>query len=385
MSRVRRGVSAFKRKNARNFTHEQAQARLQETVAPFNMQVENSLGVNAVEVDYYQAQGRTGKPCSCEKIEIRPEFGAIMDDRGNDTNIPPIVRTVDDDGSSGLHISLQDNDLFGDSEAEKLYGESVIGVDGDECFSDDDIPEEIYRSDINKEGDVGLVETTMFGSNANCGICYKLGFQPGYRAYGKQRHVLTTWDVEMMGCYTVLSAETPNRFKRHGPKHDHCFVEFRIQVPKYFKSCTYSIRNNVELVSNEHLIVDGKKLTADILRGYAGREMVLRTQAIEFSHIVLEFDLGMAKVKANLGPESQAIDYSRLEALSNFPIVLPPSIHEVNNGDIVVIKDRRLVLKVMDKERKITADKRQLEWVVQTRVVQKTEPLKLIAKGIKLI
>lgn len=385
MSRIRRGVRSHKRGNARNYTHRQAQARLQETVKPFNQQVENSLYVNAVEVDYYQAQGKIGKPCTCEKIEIRPEHSTISDPGGDETNVEPVVPTSEEDSSAGLGISLQDDDLFGDSPAEKLYGESVFDVSDNDNMPDDDIPEEIYRDITTKEGDVAFSETTMFGSNANCGICYKLGYQPGYKAYGKQRYVLTTWDIERIGSYTILSAETPNRLRRQGPITDYSFVEFSVHVPKYFKSCIYSVRNNTQILTGEKILVGNRPLTMDTLRQYAGKEMSLQIKAAEFSHVVMEFDLGLPKVRANLGPESQALDYSKLEALSNFPVVLPPSIHEVSNGDILVVKDRRLVLKVMDKERKITADKRQLEWMVQTRIVQRTEPLREIAKGLKIL
>lgn len=385
MSRIRRGVRSHKRGSARNYTHKQAQARLQETVKPFNQQVENSLYVNAVEIDYYQAQGKIGKPCTCEKIEIRPEHGTVTDEQGNDTTVEPIVPTVEEDSSAGLGISLQDDDLFGDSQAEKLYGESVFDVSGNDHMPDDDIPEEIYRDVTTKEGDVAFSETTMFGSNANCGICYRLGYQPGYKAYGKQRYVLTTWDIERIGSYTILSAETPNKMRRQGPVTGYSFVEFAVNVPKYFKNCVYSIRNNTQILTGEKIFVEDHPLSMELLRQYAGKTMPLQIKAAEFSHVVMEFDLGIQKVRANLGPESQALDYSKLEALSNFPVVLPPSIHEVNAGDIIVVKDRRLVLKVMDKERKITADKRQLEWMVQTRIVQRTEPLREIAKGLKIL
>jgi hypothetical protein len=385
MARVRRGSSSYKRGNARNYINEQAQRRLDETVKPFNKQVENSLFVNAVEVDYYQIQSRIGKACTCEKIEVRPEHKTMHNNGPDDTNVEPVIPTVDEDSSTGLSIQLQDDNLFGDSPGEKLFGETVFDVSGNDMFKDDDIPQEVYEDATRKEGDVSFSETSMFGTNANCGICYKTGYQPGYHAYGKQRHLLTTWDIERIGGYTMVSASTPNRMRRQGPIADYSFVEFQIHVPKYFVSCTYSIRNNTQILPAEKILVEGRPLTKDTLVNYAGKMLTFRINALEFSHVVLEFDLGLPKVRANLGAESQALDYSKLDAISNFPVVLPPSIHEVNNGDILVAKDRRMVLKVMDKERKITADKRQLEWMVQTRIVQKTEPLRDIAKGLKIL
>jgi len=385
MARVRRGSSSYKRGNALNYTNEQAQKRLDETVKPFNKQVENALFVNAVEVDYYQVLDKTGKACSCEKIEVRPEHKTVTHSGSNDTNVEPIIPTVEEDSSSGLSINLLDDNLFGDSAGEKLFGETVFDVSGNDGFQDDDIPEEVYRDMTQKEGDVSFTETTMFGSNANCGICYKVGFQPGYHAYGKQRHVLTTWDIERIGSYTIVSTSTPNTMRRQGPITDFSYVEFSVHIPKYFVSCLYSVRNNSHILPAEKILVDGHPVSLAALKTHAGKMMTLRITALEFSHVVMEFDLGIPKVRANIGAESQALDYSRLDAIANFPVVLPPSIHSVNNGDILVLKDRRLVLKVMDKERKITSDKRQLEWSVQTRVVQKTEPLRNIAKGLKIL
>lgn len=384
MPKIRRGPTSYKRRNAKNYTHREAQARLNETVEPFNRQVENSLFVNSVEIDYYQSQV-IGKPCTCEKIEVRPEYNTITADGPDETNVEPVIPTVDDDSSAGIGIELQDDNLFGDGPAEKLYGASVVDVSDNDSFPDDDIPEEVYREVTTKEGDSQFAETTMFGSNANCGICYRLGYQPGYVSYGKQRYVLTTWDIECIGSYTINTANTPNTMLRQGPVANHTFVEFMISVPKYFRSCVFSVRNNTQILTSEKLYVEGHPMSLQTLRHYAGREMKLKTTAQGFTHVVIEFDLGLDKVRANLGPESQTLDYQRLEALANFPVVLPPSIHAVNTGDVIVIRDRKLVLKVQDMERKITSDKRQLEWVVQTRVVQRTEPLRDIAKGIKVL
>lgn len=384
MARVKRGTGNSLRKNAKNFTHKQAQARLQETVAPFNKQVDNSLRVNAVEIDYYQTQNKIGRSCTCDKIQVYDEQ-KTRSGHSNENHIEPVVPTVEEDSSSTLDIELQDDNLFGDGPAEKLYGENVYDVSGSDNLDDDDIPEEIYRSMMAGEGDVALSETSMFGSNANCGICYRVGFQPGYKSYGKQRTVLSTWDVEDISSYTIVTTDTPNTMKRQGPKTDYSFVEFKIRIPKYFKSCIFSIRNNTHILTGEKLRAFNQPLTFKMLKDNAGKEIAVRVDAAEFTHAVIEFDLGVQKVYANLGPESQSLDYSKMDPLSNFPVVLPPSIHEVNTGDIIVIKDRRLILKIIDMERKITADKRQLEWSVQTRLVQKTEPLRDIAKGMKIL
>jgi hypothetical protein len=388
MSKIKRGGSKLKRTNAKNFIQEQAQKRLDETVPAFNKQVENSLFVNAVEVDYYSIRSKIGKPCTCEKIEVQDRHQNLVDGSSNETNMPPIVPTIDEDSSAGLSITLQDDDLFGDSPAEKLYGETIVDVSGMEQGSgDDDIPLALlnYVAEDGKEGNTEYTETSMLGSNANCGICYRTGYQPGYDLYGAQRYILTSLDVTGIGGYHISPTDTPNSFIRQGPIKNHTYVEFTINVPKYFKGCKYSIRNNTEILRAEKIMFEGTHLTLQTLKQYAGTSITFIIKTEKFTHVVMEFDLGLEKIRANLGPETASLSYTQLEAIGDFPVVLPPSLAEVNNGDILILRDRLLVLKVMQKERKITADKRQLEWVIQTRVVQPTEPIKRINKHIKMV
>lgn len=385
MSRIRRGTNGFKRGNARNFTQKQAQARLEETVKPFNRQVENSLYVDAVEVDIYQVN-KVGKPCTCEKTPFSLTSGVEQHSAGRGAEVGALAPMEDDALQNAGSVTLQDDDIFGDSSAEKMYGASAFDVSGD-LLQDDDIPEALYMDYDRMEespGDESHSDGSMFGANANCGICYRSGFQPGYTALGKQRFVLTSLDIEKVGSYIVTTSDTPNRFKRQGPRTPSAFVDFVIAVPKYFKSCTYSVRDNTDIL-RERLYVEGQPLTGATLKHYAGYSLVVRVQAESFTHVVVEFDLGVDKVRANIGAETKALDYTRLEALGSFPVILPPSVNRVQNADILVIKSRRLVLKVLDIERKITADKRQLEWSVQTRLVQRTEPLRNIHQGIKIV
>lgn len=389
MAKVKSGTGSQRgRKHAKNYIYEEAQKRLDDTVEPFNRQVENSLYVNAVEVDYYQVQWKVGKPCTCEKIEIQPEYKNTVSQSGDDSNSEPTIPTKEHDSSAGVGIKLRDENLFGDSEAEKLYGVREIDVSGidDDMEIDNDIPEELIRDtgESSKEGDVEFAETNMYGSNANCGICYRQGLQPGYSAYGKKRYVITTWDIESLDGYMVATATHPNKILRQGPMDLDTYVEFALPIPKYFSKVVYSIRDNIEILKDKPYF-NNRPLRLDDLRQNAGKTIPIRVHAKEFTHLFIEFDLGMDKLRANIGGEQQSLDYTKLEAISNMPVILPPNIHEVSVGDVLVIKDRKLVLKVIDKERKITADKRQLEWSVQTRLIQRTEPLRDIAKGMKLL
>jgi hypothetical protein len=386
MARIERGTRPYKRGNAKNYTNKQAQLRLDEVVAPFNQQVINSLFVDAVEIEYYQRVASIGKPCTCNKIEVlSPEQRQqiALDGEPNASFLSSIVPAVDGN-SAGASIHLKKNNLFGDSSAEKMYDDvHVVDITGNTLERDvDDIPEALYQELETQAGDSQYENTSMFGGVTNCGICYKTGYQPGYRAYGKQRHVLTTWDIENTSGYYVRTSETPNTIARQGnPKTS--YVEFSVEVPKYFKGCTISVRNNTQILE-DLIFVTEYPLSIDLLRTFAGRNIPLEVRALEFTHVVIEFDLGVDRIRANLGVESHTLDYERLEAIENFPVILPPTIHEVEVGDVIVIPDRVLALKITDKERKITATKRRLEWSVQTRLLQKLEPLRHINRGTRI-
>lgn len=65
---IKRGTRTIARVHAKNYTHKEAQKRLDETVAPFNQQYQNALHIDSVEIDYYQVQLKVGvpvKPLTC--------------------------------------------------------------------------------------------------------------------------------------------------------------------------------------------------------------------------------------------------------------------------------------------------------------------------------
>lgn len=370
---IKRGTNTIRREHARNYTHKQAQRRLDEAVAPFNQQVENSLAVDAVEIDYYHIQQKTGIPCTCEQVAMEPLIHDL-----EETNIPPIVPTKDDD-NGGIKVKFQDDEIFGDSIAEKIYNDSadtIIDVTGDGGRS--------TFQELRAEGDGGFADGLLGGGSVDCGVCYRTGFQPPYKAYGKQRFVFTNYQIESAQSYRVNTTKQPHTIEKHAIGMAG-YVMFKTLVPKYFKSLTYSIRDNlVYLVSDRLFRTDGEPLRAEDVRSFAGREMEFLIKADCFTHVVLEFELEVPRLLANISGEVAALDYERLVTIGDINVILPPSLAEVENGDILIIKKRNLALKVRDKDRKITADKRRLEWSVSTRVLQPTEALRNIAAGFKL-
>lgn len=377
MSRISRGTPLLKRKNAKNYTQNEAQKRLNETVASFNRQTVNALFVDSVEVDYYQVQDETGYPCSCEKTESMPQYNQI------NNNVPPVVPTQKKDSSEGIRIRLKENDLFGER-AERIMDSMSIDVSGhdDHPHSPRNLLSEI---DAKNSGNVDYENGVFFGSNVQCGICYRAGFQPGYKAWGKQRHVLTHKDIENVLNYWTNTTKAPHTICKQVDVKE-SFVEFKIVVPRYFSHIIYSIRNNEKTIEREYLYSDKNiQLKLSDFVECAGKEIVFRVRAPEFTHVVIEFDIGNQKLFVNVSTESQTLDYSLLETIGNMSVVIPPTVHEVKPNDVLVLKKRRLALKIIDKERKITSDQRRLEWMVQTRVLQATEGLKYIADGFKML
>lgn len=341
---IKSGTHYRTRANAKNFTQEEAQKRLTETVKPFNKQVVNSLGVDAVTCSYFAVQDRTGRPCSCQKQQ------AQSSDNTNVNIAVPDARQ----GTGMFELVLQDNDFMGER-AER----TVIDVSGD----------------IPQIEETGGFEDGLFTANSvNCGICHRVGFQPGYQSYGKHRVLLTHYDIQETRAFQIDTSEQPHLMRRLEKTG---FVEYPVKVPKIFKSVRFRVYEGHAPVAEIPTLRNGQPVDLLFFRQCAGHETVIRVHSTH-THVVVEFDLGIPPMKVNISGEHKMIDYEKLETMSDITVVLPPTITEVNSRDILIIHDRRLALRVTDKERKTTADKRPLEWVVTTRVLQPTEQIKRI-------
>lgn len=360
---AKRGTRTNRRVNARNFIHEEAQRRLDETVAAANTQYKNSLFVNAVHIDLYQL-GAKSRPCTCEKTEVLPELSDIG---GEEAVLPTHTEGTD----TSIGIGLQDN-FFGQS-AEQDYNDAVLDAIDDTGYTN------FHDDSIN--GSIDHTEAVFSGQNTRCGICYRTGRQPGFVAYGKQRTLLTTYDIQDVGSYFINRTKAPHTFEK---QHREGFVEFAVKVPKYFKLLTWSIRDNTDLIEGARLYTrDNEVLTSQILRANAGKTLAIRIRESEFTHVSLEFDMGQ-ELRANISAETSTLDYTKLDATASINIVIPPEVPNVSSGDIVVIKDRKLVLKLSDRSPRQTSTQRIMGWESQARVLQPTESEKRIHVGYKL-
>lgn len=365
---IKRGPSNVRRNHARNFIQKQAQARLDETVKAYNHQVSNSLAVNAVEVILYQVERLVGRPCSCSKTNVKAAPGS---------NVAPVIPHKDR-LTDTIDIELQDDDLFGTGFDDKIMNDvHVRRVSGGQGGGHNESSGVVA---IELDDDEQFEDSHSQGS-VNCGICYRSLRQPGYKALGLQRRLFTNYDVENVDGYHVDSTSAPHAFVKEEPNG---FVCFKLLVPKYFNSVTYSIREDLFLLREKPTNVNGATITIEDLRRYAGTTVDIYIRSERFTHVVFEFDLGIQRINANIGGETTTLDYDRLQTMSDIPIVFGPEVSDVNEGDIVCIPERNLYLKIRDKERKVMQDQARLEWVCSTRVLQPTEPLRNIAKGYKL-
>lgn len=356
------------RRQAKNYIHKQAQARLNETVPTFNQQTTNALEVDAVQVAYYHVCDRIGRPCTCTATEVTKEEAnsEVV------TNKTLGVETIQD-----VEVHFQNNSFLGDSEAEKIYTQPY--TEYDVTYNVDDSIPDVLDSPVDQDGNVEYRETSIERNN-DCGICYRVGHVPGFTHYGYQTELLTSLNIADVDRYHVDKLAAPHVMRNMGGGK----ITYEVFVPRFFQAVNYSIRNNRNIIKNAYFYHNGAKLTVEKLRKFAGHNITIAVDAMEFTHAILAFDLGVPAIKANISQENQALDYNLRDIVGNLTIVLPPTIHEVRIGDTMVIPDRRYVVKVMNRERKITADKRQLEWVTECRIIKPQEHIKNIHKSFKL-
>ena len=99
---------------------------------------------------------------------------------------------------------------------------------------------------------------------------------------------------------------------------------------------------------------------------------------------VLIFDLNMAPLYINITEEANTLDIEKEDTVGSLSLVMPARCGHIISGDIVYIPDRNLCLKITDAPIKKKANKTIIEWAVQTRTLQPSEPIRNIARGYKI-
>lgn len=352
---ISRGTGTIQRKNARNYSHKSADARLKEAVAPYQQQGLNALKVDSFEVYYYPvAQGTT--ICTCKQTEIIPEYSRLEE--------PPTL--VKQDQSRNPIMIDYTRTLFGSANENGSNKNSDSDGDFDELEIDDDQDTE------------NPVMDSTFATKANCGICYRTGFVPGYNRYGRERVVLATQHITDAYGYHVDVTEAPHRCNKLDTRTG--YIEYELNVPKYFRQAFYSVRNNTDILHDALHTTDDVQLTLADLKNAAGKTLLVRVHAPALTHVVVEFDLGTDPVLANMAQYSKSLDWTLFDTLGNISLNLPMTIPTVSSSDLVYVPQRNLTLKITDVTYLRTSKDANLDWSVSTRVLQPMEAAKHIAK-----
>lgn len=355
---IRSGTGSIKRRNGTNYNTKGAQARLDEVIKPSQAKGLNALKVDSFAVQYYY-QGRSTEICTCKQTTLLPQHQSIS------STLPPTV------------VNQQS---LGDTEIVIDYNRPLFGHHADVPPAEDDDFELLDNGDEDAPPDV---VSALLESSADCGICYRTGFIPGYQQYGAERQVYATQHTDDTYGYTLDVTATPHVFNKTDVREG--FVEFVLRVPRFFRSVSLSVRDNTSVLEDSVFLIDGTPVSFTNFKYAAGKQLAVRVTSEAFTHLVVVYDLGTDPVLANLAQMSKTLDWTQFTTIGNLQIVLPMTIPEVQSSDVIHLPARSLTLKVTDVTYLRTAKDSNIDWSVGTRVLQPQESLKYIHKCTKLV
>jgi hypothetical protein len=229
-----------------------------------------------------------------------------------------------------------------------------------------------------ESGEEPTIAVPNMVQGADCALCYRTGYVPGYSVYGHQRLLLTTHNIEDIAGYTIDSLQTPHKIRRVDPNNG--YVMFKINIPKYFKSMRVSIRDNRTLLPYDALTtLTGVPISQGLVRSMSGSTLEVYVRSEVFTHVSVLFDLGTT-LHANFSQQSKSLDWSKFDTLGNINIVLPMTIPDLRSSDLIYVPSRGQTFSVTDVPYSRTAKDINLDWSVNTRLVQAQEAAKMIWK-----
>lgn len=359
---INRGAPVIKRRNARNYTHQEADARLRESVDTYQNQGLNALKVDSFEIKYYH-QSRSTTVCTCKETRVLERHAAL------DSNVPPNIVKQDSVLGTSVNIDYR-RQLFG------VQSNSIQADDGDMDLDDD------LLIDDDEDEETHVTSDSIFASAADCALCYKTGYVPGYSCYGFERILFTTHNINKHHGYFTDATAMPHALQLVDEHNG--YIEYLLEIPRYFKDVSYSIRNNKDVLADQIYNEEGHPLTFAEVKHSAGSTIRIYIKSVEFTHVAVEFDLGTDRVLANLAQQQRTIDWTLFSTLGNIQIILPPTIQEVMASDVVYVPTRHVSFKITDVSYLTTSRDRNLDWPVSTRVLQPTEALSKLYRAYKL-
>ena len=343
--------------NAKNFIGKQAEERrLELQKARQNFQ-QNSFVVNSPPIVYYQ-QIYNGFTCTCHAME-KPSIPEVTEHSvsGNLTNYSDTSKL-----SSPTEVSFSTilkSPMFSTLPTEEYDEEEDTLLDDEETT----------------EAEVSPLFSNLFHKGVDCGICFRTGYTPLLNPIGRHFVALTTHNYSDIFGMMIDPTTTPNCFKQ---QVDDGYVSFKFKVPKLFNSVKYRVYNNTQELMNK-LYFGSEILTKDHLIMFSGKEIEVRVLNTTFTHVFIEFDLGI-QVYANFPQFGMSNNNTSFFDLQSVTIELPPTICNPKVNDIVYVSDWDKLWMVFDVQRFYDSPKQELliKTSVQGRIIQTVETQTLL-------
>jgi hypothetical protein len=372
------------RRNAKNFTYERAQKRLNEALPIFQQQIENALQVDKVHA-VIAKRLRTGRYCTCcKRLEsINNIDTTLIDlDPENEQTVSTSVSVTPDAPRKTINVDLGPSSLFGSDLTQRDNTEPLksnrVELGDFETEERNKVKETATTIPLDFE------DLVTEGTGVDCGICFREGREPPFEFTNYRQSLMTSLDIgECYGYY--LDDGAPCNIVQQDKEG---YVCFDILVPKYFISVEYSIRNNTSVLpSSARFYLDNTNelLTKQHLENSRGKAIRICVRNVAtFTHCIVMFKLSNDSIQANISQENEMINYENEVTIGDITVVLPARVGLFRSEDFIIIPERNLVLKVNDNPRKSTADRQVWEWMATTRAVQRSEATNSIFKHYKL-
>lgn len=296
--------------NARNTSHKAVEIRRKELEKARQQFQQNSLKVNSPSIVYYQ-QVKNGYACTCHADDN------LISGNGNDIE-------------TGVSSVVSSPDVFEINLNTPLFGTTNLSSKIDATVSKEDIFDDSDLEDTSKS-----LFPDLFAKGTNCAICYRTGWVPLWHPVGRQRYVYSTHNIKSSDGYSINQGINPSLIQLEVTDGT-AYIEYILDVPKYYKKVYTGIYNNTQLLKQKITNSLGEAITEAYLRSVAGTKISLKVMAVDFTHIVIEFDLGL-EIQVNFPQFSIARDYSQFFSLQSVSIELPATISNAQVGDILFV------------------------------------------------
>lgn len=379
---------------AKNFIHEEAQARMFEVRAAVAEDYKNAIFVNGTPIWYFNKNYHGTGTCTCRKHAPAADIGNV---RPASTSLSSLTKNTMEAHGANPHADGDDRlpkpstlnlDTFGDTVA--LDFNTPLEWAHDETMNTD--PDVDYRDNAQVEvafptADIDdlpglLPETTdatgsegadrVFGAAVACAVCQGTGVVNGYSLYGHDRKVLETSVVTSLCGYTVNSNAAPYEYVRENMGSDYDeYVEYTWFVPGIFHNLYYGVYAGSSILDSAIIQIDGDPFTLANVRAKAGREVRIRVSGVPvLTHAVMIAELSSAPLRGDFPQMSDPHDYGLFVTTGNQTIHIPDKIATPMDGDIVMKMTDKSLWRVGDKDYFTVADNVPIGWTLNGALVQ---------------